>query len=218
MDLKSATPQVVKVETASQARAAAGAIARGFQDDEIWTWLIPGERTRARVEKRSYRWMTRQIFMPRGAAWMTETGTGASLWFPPGTKELSIRERLAEGLPFLPEGLLSVGKATRLNELVKASWPTEPHWYLSVLSVEPASQGMGHGSALIAPGLEQADSQGVGVWLETQTEKNLPFYGRFGFEEVSRAEVEPGIPLWMMWRPPRSGQRAGTDAGSKHGS
>ena len=56
--------------------------------------------------------------------------------------------------------------------------------------MEPASQGLGHGSALIAPGLERADSEGVGVWLETQTEDNLPFYPRFGFELVTRVEAD----------------------------
>jgi ribosomal protein S18 acetylase RimI-like enzyme len=196
------------VETAAQARIAAGAVARGFQDNEIWAWLVPGDRARARVERRSYRWMIRQIFMRRRSAWMTASGSGASLWFPPGTKDLSFREQLAEGLPFLPEGLLSVGKASRLNDLVKAHWPEEAHWYLSVLSVEPASQGKGHGSALIAPGLERADREGTGVWLETQTGANLPFYRRFGFELVARVEVEPGIPLWMMWRPPAAGPQA----------
>lgn len=200
-------PAVVRVQTAGQARTAAEAIARGFQDNEVWAWLIPGDRTRARVEKRCYRWMIRQIFMRRHSAWMTEAGTGASLWFPPGTKDLSLREQLAEALPFLPEGLPSVGKTTRLSELVKANWPEEPHWYLSVLSVEPASQGAGHGSVLIAPGLERADIEGVGVWLETQTEDNLSFYGRFGFELATRVEVTPEVPLWMMWRPP--GQPAG---------
>lgn len=181
---------------------AADAIARGFQDNEVWVWLIPGERARSRVERRSYRWMIRQIFMRRRAAWMTEAGTGAALWFPPGTKGLTFTEQLSEGLPFLPEGLPSIGKASRLNDLVKSHWPREPHWYLSVLSVEPASQGLGHGSALIAPGLARADSDGVGVWLETQTEDNLPFYGRFGFELVERVEADAEIPLWLMWRPP----------------
>jgi hypothetical protein len=149
--------------------------------------------------------MIRRIFTPRRSAWMTESGSGASLWYPPGTKTLSLGEKLAEGLPFLPEGLPSVGKASRLNDLVRAHWPDEPHWYLSVLSIEPASQGKGHGSALIAPGLERADRQGVGVWLETQAEKNLPFYHRFGFELITRVEADPGIPLWMMWRRPAPG-------------
>lgn len=148
--------------------------------------------------------MVRRIFMPRQAAWMTASGTGGSLWFPPGTKQLNLREQLAQNLPFLPEGLPSIGKTSRLNDLVKSNWPEEPHWYLAFLAIEPASQKQGHGSALIAPGLARADEENVGVWLETQTADNIPFYGRFGFETVKRVEVDPGVPIWMMWRPPNS--------------
>lgn len=81
-------------------------------------------------------------------------------------------------------------------------WPREPHWYLSVLSVSPESQRRGHGAALLEPGLEAADRDVIGCWLETQTESNLPFYTRFGFEPVKEIEIEPGVPVWLMWRPP----------------
>ena len=57
--VKVPSPGVVRVETTAQARLAADAIARGFQDDEVWSWLIPDDRARSRVEKRSYRWMIR---------------------------------------------------------------------------------------------------------------------------------------------------------------
>lgn len=83
-----------------------------------------------------------------------------------------------------------------------ANWPREPHWYLSVLSVSPESQRQGHGGALIRPGLEAADADRVGCWLETQRESNVPFYARFGFELIRRIEIDPEIPLWLMWRPP----------------
>ncbi|HNC16415.1 MAG TPA: GNAT family N-acetyltransferase, partial [Solirubrobacterales bacterium] len=81
----------------------------------------------------------------------------------------------------------------------------EPHWYLSVLSVSPESQRQGHGGALLGPGLARADRQGVGCWLETQRESNIPFYARFGFELVKKLEIEAGVNLWLMWRPPLEG-------------
>jgi ribosomal protein S18 acetylase RimI-like enzyme len=109
---------------------------------------------------------------------------------------------MAESLPFLPAGIPHLGKASRLQRLITTSWPKEPHWYLSVLSVSPESQGQGHGSVLIRPGLERADREGLGCWLETQRERNIPFYARFGFELQRRLEIEPGVPLWLMWRPP----------------
>jgi len=184
----------------AEARTAADAAARGFQDNEIWIWMLPNDRTRARVERRQYRSMVKHIFVPRRSAWTTTDGTGSAFWFPPGTTKLTPREVLAEALPFLPEGLMRLGKVSRLEGEIKRRWPKEPHWYLAVLSVSPESQGKGHGSALIRPGLEKADEQGVGAYLETQRESNVGFYERFGFELVEKIEVE-GQPLWLMWRP-----------------
>jgi ribosomal protein S18 acetylase RimI-like enzyme len=181
-------------------------VARGFQDNEMWIWLLPDERVRARVEKRQYRSVVKHIFMPRRSGWVSRRpdgeATGAALWYPPGTKRHNFRETIAESLPFLPAGLPRLGKASRLQRMVVSHWPREPHWYLSVLSISPESQRQGHGSALLQPGLEKADRDGVGCWLETQRESNLPFYRRFGFELVKEMEVEPDVRLWAMWRPP----------------
>jgi ribosomal protein S18 acetylase RimI-like enzyme len=150
--------------------------------------------------------VVRHIFMPRRSGWVTRgpggDALGAALWYPPGTKKHSFRETVAESLPFLPAGLPHLGKATRLQRLVVSNWPKEPHWYLSVLSVSPESQRQGHGGTLLQPGLDAADQQGAGCWLETQRESNIPFYARFGFELIKELEVEPGVRLWLMWRPP----------------
>jgi ribosomal protein S18 acetylase RimI-like enzyme len=80
--------------------------------------------------------------------------------------------------------------------------PREHHWYLNTLSVDPAAQRRGIGSALIAPGLERADSEGLGSYLETQRRANIPFYRRFGFEEVGEISLPDSPPMWLMWRPP----------------
>lgn len=189
-----------------EARPAADAIARGFQDNEIWIWLLPDDRVRARVERRQYRSIVKHVFIPRRSGWVAfrpdGDAAGGCLWYPPGTRKHTFRESLAEGLPFLPAGIPRWGMASRLQKLITSNWPKEPHWYLSVLSVSPESQRQGHGAALIRPGLDRADREGLGCWLETQRESNIPFYARFGFELVKELEVEPGVPLWTMWRPP----------------
>ncbi len=167
---------------------------------------MPDDRVRARVERRQYRALVKHVFVPRRSGWasMLPSGeaAGACLWYPPGTKRHNFRETLAESLPFLPAGFRHLGKASRLQRLITSNWPGEPHWYLSVLSVSPESQREGHGAALLRPGLEAADRDAVGCWLETQRESNIPFYARFGFQLVRRVEVEPDVPLWLMWRPP----------------
>ena len=78
-----------------------------------------------------------------------------------------------------------------------------PHYYLAVLGTDPAQQGQGLGSALLAPVLERCDADGVGAFLESSKERNLAFYGRHRFEVVGDYQVPDGPKLWFMWREPR---------------
>jgi GNAT superfamily N-acetyltransferase len=186
-------------------RGAARAIADGFLDNEIWVWTLRRDWQRRRVLPRYYRAMIRRVFAPRGAAWTTTDTRGGALWIPPGTEALSARERFAELVSLLPEGVPALSRGTRMEELMVAHRPQEPHWYLSTLSVESASQGRGIGSALMEPGIARIDADGLGAYLETQRRANIPFYRRFGFEERGEIGLPDSPPLWRMWRPPRAG-------------
>ena len=93
------------------------------------------------------------------------------------------------------------GEASRFEGAIKQRWPKEPHWYLAILSVSPESQGKGHGGALLRPGLERADAEGLPAYLETQRERNLGFYERHGFELVEKLMIDGELPVWLMYRP-----------------
>ena len=183
-------------------RGAARAVAESFFDNEIWVWLLRRDWQRRRLLPRHYRAMIRRVYMPRRAAWTTPDAAGASLWFPPGTLSLSRRERLAETGSLLPEGLSSLGRGARWENLLAQHHPRARHWYLQTLAVAPATQRRGIGTALIAPGLERADADRVGVFLETQRESNIPYYQRFGFELTEEISLPDSPPLWLMWREP----------------
>lgn len=192
--------RVVPVTT-DLARGAAAAVARGFFDNEIWVWMLRRDWQRRRILPRHYRTMIRHVFMPRGGAWTTTDALGTALWMPPGTHRLSTREQLLELLSLLPEGVTSFARGARFDELRFKYFPKEPHWYLNTLAVVPEAQRTGLGSALIEPGLKRADADGVGCYLETQRESNIPFYRRFGFELTEEIGLPGGPPLWLMWRP-----------------
>lgn len=189
--------------TPELAPGAARAAAEGFFDNEIWVWMLRGDWQRRRLLPRHYRSMIRRVYIPRGAAWTTPDTVGASLWFPPGTLELTGRERLAETLSLLPEGIDSFRRAMRWEQLMAAHHPRRPHWYLQTLSIAPSEQRRGAGTALIQPGLDRADAEGMPAYLETQRESNIPFYRRFGFELSGEIGLEDSPPLWLMWRPAR---------------
>ena len=71
-----------------------------------------------------------------------------------------------------------------------------PHIYLMQLSVCPASQRSGVGTALLQFLAKLADSLELPVYLETQSEGHVEYYGRMGFAEARRFAVldfEPNI-------------------------
>jgi len=195
-----ASHRVLRV-TDGLVRDVAQAAADGFMDNEIWVWMLPRAWQRRRLLPRHYRAMIRRVYMPRGAAWTTPDTLGAALWFPPGTLEMSLRERAAELVSLLPEGIGSFRRGPRWEALMEKHHPTEPHWYLQTLSVAPASQHSGVGTALIQPGLARADSESMPCFLETQRESNIPYYRRFGFELTEEIGLHDSPPLWLMWRP-----------------
>jgi ribosomal protein S18 acetylase RimI-like enzyme len=87
--------------------------------------------------------------------------------------------------------------------------PSESHWYLSVLGVDPERQGRGHGAALIERWLERVDAEEAAAYLETDRRENIAFYSRAGFRVLDERKVL-GVEIWRMWRVHRVG---GIEAG-----
>lgn len=83
-----------------------------------------------------------------------------------------------------------------------AAHPVEPHWYLGTLGVDPPRQGEGFGTALLRSWLEEVDRDGEAAYLETDTEHNVQFYRRVGFEVAGDLDVL-GARIWRMWRAAR---------------
>jgi len=77
------------------------------------------------------------------------------------------------------------------------------HWYLWALGVNPPCQGQGIGGMLMQPVLAQAGAALLPCYLETENERNVPFYQKYGFQLVSEGEVpKGGLRVWAMLREP----------------
>ena len=48
--------------------------------------------------------------------------------------------------------------------------------------------------------IAHAQDQGVGVYLESSTRDNVPFYEKLGFEEVETIETKGTNDLTAMWQ------------------
>lgn len=192
----------------SQLREASAMLARAFDDDPVPRHLWPGSRVRKLASRAAFRsivGLTLTAGEPYAALDDDGAVVGIGAWVPPTTQEpphLWQRLRVIAGsAPALlhPSTVLD---GMRFVREVEKRRPRNEHWYLAVLGVEPAWQGRGVGSALLAAVLDRADSEAQPAYLETAKESNVAFYRRSRFDVTEEFHpIEGGPVLWTMWRP-----------------
>ena len=123
----------------------------------------------------------------RNTAYIADGFVGAALWLPPGGKsdEESLTKLFDENVDDdIKEHM------TGIFEQMEKFHPTEPHWYLPMIGVDPAHQGAGVGSALMTEALKAVDRDGLIAYLESSNPKNISLYERHGFEVIG--EIQSG--------------------------
>jgi ribosomal protein S18 acetylase RimI-like enzyme len=179
-------------------------LARAFQDDPAWVWLVPDPARRARLLP----WLFRVGFDVTAADVFVTAGPvlGAARWLPPGRASM----RVGPTLRALVTTPLRLGAATgsflaygRAVEQLRADVAGGAHWYLAGIGVDPVAQRQGIGSALLRPGIDAAAASGVPTVLLTNNEANLAFYESQGFVVVRQGRTpEDGPKAWAMVRTP----------------
>ena len=79
--------------------------------------------------------------------------------------------------------------------------PLKQHWHLGPVGVLPSHQGKGIGTKLLSRCCKEVDACLAPAYLETDTDKNVRFYGRFGFQVVEETEIFD-VKNSYMWRNP----------------
>ena len=191
---------------ASQADRAAGVLTRAFDNDPIQRYVIPDEHRRARVAPWTFRVLVRYC-LPYGGVYTTPDLGGVACWLPPGIGPTEPWGMLRSGMILAPFrlGPAASVRFARISGYMDAERKRNAparHWYLVGIGVEPSRQGEGIGGALLKPALDRADADGLSCYLETQTERNVRFYERHGFEVASEG-APGGLRVWTMLRTPR---------------
>lgn len=181
-------------------------LARAFHDDPVMTYLAPAgpewERRAARFFLAGAR---HGLHLGDGNVWTATGFEAAAVWAPPGQwKETpsSILRAMPATLSFFRRRVLVA--LSLLNRMESAHPAAPEHWYLNFLGADPDHQGKGYGAALIGPGLERCDTEGIPAYLVSSKFSNVAFYARHGFEERDPIVIDGGPTLYPMWREPRS--------------
>jgi ribosomal protein S18 acetylase RimI-like enzyme len=183
---------------------ASAVLAAAFQDDPAWRWVLPSARRRAALLP----WLFRAAFEVTDAeVWTTDGAVeGCARWLPPGRPHI----HLAPMLRALVVTPMRVREATarflaygRAVEEMRVAAVPEPHWYLAGIGVDPACRRRGIGSALLVPGIEALVRDRLPCALLTNTEENVEFYAKRGFEIIREGHTpDRGPRAWMMRRKP----------------
>ena len=201
---------VVSLEPAESARAGA-LLGLAFQDDPLWTSLIPDPAARSTQLEAMFTGAAKTVHAAGGVPERTSGFEAVALWLPPG-RQLGVGAMVRSGFAMarfvmrMPSHDRKRMMTTmRLLDDRRQALAPEPHWYLMAIGVEPGHQGEGHGTALMRSGMAKADRDGALIYLETETAGNVGYYEHLGFKTVE--DIEPpglAVPMWLMIRRPRS--------------
>ena len=67
--------------------------------------------------------------------------------------------------------------------------PLHQHWHLGPIGVLPSYQGSGIGTMLMSRFCREVDACHAKAYLETEGDKNMRFYEKFGFKVVRESEI-----------------------------
>lgn len=200
--------EIVELASVERERAV-DALVSAFEEDVMWRGLLPSEEERERVMPALWRGVLAYC-RQYGRVYTTERAMGVSAWTAPGYARPSLwRVVRTRFLLMQSVRLMARDSRSRFMAIMKqidalhVRLQPDPHWYLWALGVRPEHQRQGLGAALLEPVLERAAEEATPCYLETETETNVRFYRKQGFDVVhEEAFDEAGFRLWFMRKPP----------------
>ena len=172
----------------------------GFAADPMARWASPDPALYLDRRDEFFDAMGGAAFA-HGTAFVADEGAAVALWLPPGVEPDGERMAaiMAEQTP--------EHRQPEMDELfarMEEYHLEEPHWYLPLIAADPARQGEGLGTALMAAACRRIDADGRPAYLESSNPRNIPLYERFGFERIGEIRTETSPVLTPMARRGRS--------------
>jgi ribosomal protein S18 acetylase RimI-like enzyme len=192
------TPGIVTA-TPEERERVLSSLTVAFSNDPVTRWAFPDPHQYMTYFPEVVKYMGGGAF-EHGGAFRTDDYSGASLWLPPNVH--SDGEALAGvAQQAVPES--DQEKVFGFLAQMETYHPTEPHWYLPFIGVDPVRQGAGYGSAMLIHALKNADRDKLPAYLEATSPGSKRLYERHGFEATGEIQHADSPPMWPMLRKPR---------------
>ncbi len=192
------TIATIKTATAADEAGVIGVLTLAFSSDPIARWSQPDPQqylTHFPVIAKAF---GGEAFAQK-TAYFADGYAGAALWLPPG---FSPDEETMIGLVERTAPDATKGDIFGVFEEMAKYHPTEPHWYLPLIGVDPSQQGNGIGSALMKHALIPCNRDGTLAYLESSNPRNISLYERYGFKVIGEIQVGSSPTMRPMLRKP----------------
>ena len=171
-------------------------LSSSFDDNKSVNYLIPQDSKRVQRirELMAYSFDLCRLW---GKVVISENRKACALVLFPDRKRTMIRSLLLTGrLIFKSIGFINIAKASKRENRVAANHPDIPIYHLWFLGVLPEQQGRGTGSKLLGELLTDASSMNRPLYLETSTQRNIPWYEKHGFSIYGKIQLS--YTLYLM--------------------
>jgi ribosomal protein S18 acetylase RimI-like enzyme len=185
--------------TPSSVNQAVGTVVMAFSADPAARWFYPDPHQYLLHLPNFVRAFAGKAF-EHNSAYYVDGYLGAALWLPPDVHPDE------DALVALLQRTIAEENQQNVFaflERMDSYHPSEPHWYLPMIGVDPAHQHQGYGSALLQHALLACDRDHQLAYLESSSPKSMPLYERHGFELLGTIQVGKSPPIFPMLRKPR---------------
>jgi len=181
-----------------------------FQDDPVTMFTYPDERERKQKLQYGF-YMLYKYGIKHGLTYATSKNLeGITIWLPPKKTYPSTWTMMRYGGFYT---IRKVGLKIKAMKRTMAIFNYEDekhkelvpydHWYFQNIAVKPEEQGKGYGRLLINTMIKNIESDGLPIYVETNTDKNVLIYQKYGFEILEHVIIpKTDVPLWCMLRKP----------------
>lgn len=192
------TPQIRSVSRVERDRFEA-AMAMAFSADPAARWCWPDPMQFLTIFRPLVTLFGGKSF-DHGTAYVIGDYFGVAQWLPPRVQPDDdpigeLFERHMSG----PK----LGDVLFLLEQMASFHPTEPHWYIPLIGVDPVLQGRGYGSKLMRHALAACDHDRHLAYLEATSPANRQFYEGYGFRALGEIRSADSPPMFPMLREPQ---------------
>jgi ribosomal protein S18 acetylase RimI-like enzyme len=180
-------------------------LARAFHYGPFADWFMPNDHDRRMLYPSMFRLIADHALSHGGhidvisSSHHPDSITGATIWhkrITPPADDLTFDGQMAKELGAYAD------RWTLVATSLEARHPTEPHWYLAYIGVNPNLQRMGLGGELLHHGHTRVDRDGLPAYLEANSPDVRPLYVAHGYTAGAPLLVaQRAVPVWPMTRP-----------------